>query len=232
MVKAKGGPAAPWRSRITGHGEEAPDQHSGTRRCCEEYSRTYMREYVRRRRAARPDVRAAERANTRDRYWRDPVAVTLIGGVLAGRDDVWCEHGACRCSCGEAFPLPLNLTAIGYDPAFLELQVASVWRPAGLPMVEIAQTDQRMVAGFQALVTLLAQDRFEHDGNPAVARHVRNAVARDALRMRGRRLDRPKSSVRRPIDAATTEVMNAYLTLRPVEPPKPGLSFWFPGEYA
>ena len=146
------------------------------------------------------------------------------------RDDVWSQGGVCRCGCGEAFPQPLNLTAIGYDPAFLELQVASVWRPAGLPMVEIAQTDQRMVAGFQALITLLAQDRFEHDGNPAVARHVRNAVARDALRTRGRRLDRPKSSVRRPIDAATTQVMCAYLTLRPVEPPDDGPMLWLPDE--
>ncbi|CAB4166861.1 Terminase large subunit, Lambdalikevirus-type [uncultured Caudovirales phage] len=128
------------------------------------------------------------------------------------RREAWTLDGACRC-CGEVFE-PLHLEAIGYDPAFLDLQVNSMWRPAGLPMVEIPQTDQRMVAGFQALITLLAQDRLEHDGNPAVKRHVGNAIARDALRTRGRRLDRPKTSVRRPIDAASTLVMNAYLALQ------------------
>jgi len=135
-------------------------------------------------------------------------------------------HGSC---CREAFA-PLNSTAIGYDPALIELQVASVWRPAGLPMVEVPQTDQRMVAGFQALITLLAQDRFEHDGNPVIEWHVGSTSPRIALCTRGRRLDRPKSSQRRPIDAATTEVMNAYLTLQPVEQRRMGISIYVPDE--
>lgn len=60
-----------WRSRIVGHGEEAAD-HDGTRRCCPACSRTYMNEYMRRRRSQRPEVREAERLKALERRAADP----------------------------------------------------------------------------------------------------------------------------------------------------------------
>lgn len=147
-----------------------------------------------------------------DEHWRTPFIevrahlYSLHFGTEA--DGFWCAAGACACGCGEAFP-PLRLEAVGFDTSRITMMTEE-WSADGLPMVEIPQTDARMVPGFQAFYQLLAEGRYQHDGEEALARHIHASVARQA-RAGGRRLARAEVSVRRPNDAAITQVMCAYL---------------------
>ena len=127
----------------------------------------------------------------------------------------WCEAGACRC-CGEPFP-PLGFESVGYDPAFISWE-AGRWAEDGLPMVEIPQTAQRMVPASQALYERIAQGLLEHDGDPALARHIRNAVATESS-AGGWRL--AKGKARKPMDAAIATAMCLYLLSQPVEDVEP-----------
>lgn len=118
------------------------------------------------------------------------------------------EDGTCACGCGETFE-PLGFESIGFDPARVTLMTEE-WRGDGLPMIEVPQTDARMVPGFQALFMLLKADRFAHDGDVMLARHVGNSTVRWAA-SGGQRLDRKQRSDRRPNDLAVGLVGCAYL---------------------
>jgi phage terminase large subunit-like protein len=138
-------------------------------------------------------------------------------------DQAWEEDGKCLC-CGEAFP-PMEFEAIGYDRARLSSSVGE-WEMEGLPMVEIAQNGAAMPLGFQTWYVLLREERFEHDGNPVVGRHIQNSEIKfttDGLR----RLTRKTSSVRRPNDAAITHAMCGRLIFEE----ESGLSFYGPSSF-
>ena len=128
-------------------------------------------------------------------------------------DETWCRDGVCVC-CGEAFE-PLGLESFGYDPGFGFWAGADAWEEDGLPMIEIRQTDERAVPGYQLWFRLMTEDRYQHDGDAVVERHVRNSVVRQARTMSGERIERRSTSQRRANDATVTQWMNAYLLTAP-----------------
>ncbi len=138
-------------------------------------------------------------------------------------EDFWSDDGRCV-HCGERFEA-MGFEAVGYDPSRITMQT-DVWEQDGLPMVEVPQTDQRMVPGFQTWFDLLQSRSFEHDGDPLVEQHVRNSAVKWAA-SGGRRLDRRHSSRRRPNDAAVAQVICAYLVSQPAPPEPPGVQIYF-----
>ena len=97
--------------------------------------------------------------------------------------------------------------AIGYDPAFVTW-TAEELLAEGLPMIEIPQTHARMAPASQALYERIVGRRLRHDGDPALARHVREAAAAPAPDG-GWRL--AKGRARQPIDGAIALAMCALL---------------------
>jgi phage terminase large subunit-like protein len=92
----------------------------------------------------------------------------------------------------------LNLVAVAYDPALFE-RSAQQLEAERLPMIEVPQTDPRMVPACQATYELITQGRLEHDGDPVFARHIASAAAVEA-RNGGWRLKKAKARAR--MDAA------------------------------
>lgn len=104
------------------------------------------------------------------------------------------------------------LRAVAYDPAFVTW-LALKLEDDGVPMVEIPQTDGRMKPPTQALYELVIDRRLQHDGDPMLARHVRNAVAKQVEG--GQRLVKRGG---RPNDAAIALVMMTGEAMRREEP--------------
>lgn len=69
----------------------------------------------------------------------------------------------------------LNLQAIGFDRRFM-IGSAPQLESEGLPMVEIPQTNDRMVPAFGQLYELIVQGQFAHDGDPTYAQHIANGT--------------------------------------------------------
>lgn len=122
----------------------------------------------------------------------------------------WSRNGKCV-HCDEAFA-PLEFEAVGCDPA----RIASLmreWELEGVPVVKIPQ-GVRMAQGYSTFYALLKTHRFEHDGDPVVERHIKNSTTR--LDTEGnQRLDRRRTSQRKPNDAAISNVICAYLVSEP-----------------
>lgn len=97
-----------------------------------------------------------------------------------------------------------------FDPAWFS-RSAPVLEGDGLTMVELPQTDARMVPAAQTLYQLVTEKRLRHNGDPAFARHVGNAIA--DRRPRGWRLS--KANPRRKIDAV---IACAIAVMRAQEP--------------
>lgn len=97
-----------------------------------------------------------------------------------------------------------------FDPAWFS-RSAPVLEGDGLTMVEMPQTDARMVPAAQTLYQLVTEKRLRHNGDPAFARHVGNAIA--DRRPRGWRLS--KANPRRKIDAV---IACAIAVMRAQEP--------------
>lgn len=116
-----------------------------------------------------------------------------------------------------------RITAAGYDPALFE-RSAQQLEIEGLPMVEIPQSDARMVPACQATYELIMQGRLEHNGDPVLARHIGSAVAVEAHRG-GWRIKKAGSKAR--MDAAVALVMAVSLAVEPpvAEPQVPSISF-------
>lgn len=80
----------------------------------------------------------------------------------------------------EAYLRDLNrgysLAECAYDPQFM-VRTADILADEGLPLVEIPQSDARMVPACQAAYDIIVNGDLEHDGDPVFARHVRSAVA-------------------------------------------------------
>lgn len=110
-----------------------------------------------------------------------------------------------------------DVRAIAYDPAFITWLAQSL-EADGLPMVEHPQTNARMVAPTQALYELIVDGRLAHNGDPALARHIRSAVAVQ-VPGGGQRLG--KTRRRAPNDAAIALVMAVAAATRPEAAPAP-----------
>lgn len=73
---------------------------------------------------------------------------------------------------GELLPGP----EFNYDPHFFE-RSAQELEGDGLAMVEFPQNNTRLCPASQALYELIVSGELAHDGDPALRRHVHNAVA-------------------------------------------------------
>jgi len=51
-----------------------------------------------------------------------------------------------------------------------------VWQAAGLPVVEMPQTPNRMVPATSSMFDAIVNKRVKHDGDPRLARHIANAT--------------------------------------------------------
>lgn len=92
----------------------------------------------------------------------------------------------------------------------------------GVVMVEVPQTNSRMIPATEYLYELINDGTFAHDGDPLYARHMRNAVTR--VTPNGIRVDKMKT--RRPQDACIATIIAASELMQdaPEEVAAPG--FW------
>jgi phage terminase large subunit-like protein len=95
-----------------------------------------------------------------------------------------------------------NVVSQGCDP-FLWRQQIMAWKRRGWPIVEWAPSNTRqMAAACGELYRAVIEDRVEHDGDPALARHIGNATVKDD--QHGRRIVKADSKSR--IDLAVGAV--------------------------
>lgn len=102
-----------------------------------------------------------------------------------------------------------------YDPwSFRES--AQLLEDEGLAMVEVPQTDARLVPAARQLYDLVVERRLVHDGDPTFADHLRSVTAK--ARGTGWRLTKPHGSGRR-IDGAAA-LLDALTEAMGVLPPR------------
>jgi len=125
-----------------------------------------------------------------------------------------------------------RVVGIAFDPAFITW-LAQELATEGLPMLEWPQTDTRMLPATQAAYEAIVKGELEHDGDPTLARHIRNAVAVQTNRG-GERLSKGKKRrSRKFIEGAITLVMALDLGLRHEGPePAPVLGIGDDGDSA
>lgn len=111
----------------------------------------------------------------------------------------------------EELPRRFDVQAIGFDPAFVTWEAQEL-ENAGLPMVEIPQTDARMIPATQALYQLVTQERLAWF-QTVVRRHIENSSV--VTSRRGERL--AKSKDRKANEAAVCLLMLAHLMMQPGE---------------
>lgn len=119
----------------------------------------------------------------------------------------------------------LNIVAGGYDPHAISW-VAEDLENEGLALYEWPQTDQHMCPATQALYEAIIDRRLAHDGDPALARHIKAAKVKTTPRG-GQRL--VKSEKGRKIDGAISlAIAIGVMEKRPESPP--GFSLYIPGD--
>lgn len=135
--------------------------------------------------------------------WRLPIAE-----VEHWLRDLWQDLGA------------EHLTACGYDPALFQ-RSAQQLETEGLPMIEVPQSDARMVPGTQALYQLIQSQLIEHDGDHHLRSHMLAAAARQARGGDGGfRL--AKGQTKKKMDFAVALVIAIYLALFETDTDKAG----------
>jgi phage terminase large subunit-like protein len=113
-----------------------------------------------------------------------------------------------------------NVKSVAYDPAFVTWMADSL-EARGVPMLEFAQTNSRMVSPTKRLYELIKDQRLAHDGDPRFARHIRNALYTQVSGGGGRLTkpkNRPEDATRNANDAAIGLVM---VVSEAGEPPEP-----------
>jgi phage terminase large subunit-like protein len=83
-----------------------------------------------------------------------------------------------------------QVEAISFDPRFFDVP-AKMLADEGLPMVEVAQSPERMTPILGSLLELIKRGELHHDGDPLLRQHVLNAVPR--FNERGFTLQKSKS---------------------------------------
>lgn len=111
----------------------------------------------------------------------------------------------------ETLPRQYDVQAIGFDPAFITWEAQEL-ENAGLPMVEVAQTDARMIPATQALYQLISEGRFLFH-QPIVRRHIEQSAI--VTSRRGERLAKAKD--RKANEGAICALMLMSVALNPVE---------------
>lgn len=161
--------------------------------------------------------RQGERVVSRARIWERP-----INPANGQPDESWATPTAEVMEHIRGLWRDLDVRAIGYDPWGIKESVQTL-EGEGLPMVEVPQTNARMIPATEYLYELIAGGVLAHDGAPDYARHMRAAVAR--VVPNGIRIDKMKS--RKPQDAAVATAIAAYLLMGD-EPDEPSVepSFW------
>ena len=90
----------------------------------------------------------------------------------------------------------------------------------GLPVTEFPQSAARMTPATQRFTTMVLERQMTHDGNPALTRHVSNAVLKSDAR--GVRIYKENKNSDRKIDAAVASIMALERAMQHVEaPPEP-----------
>jgi phage terminase large subunit-like protein len=123
-----------------------------------------------------------------------------------------------------------DVSGIAYDKAFIVWE-ADELEATGVPMVEWPQTPMRMVPATQALYEAICtpcecgQRRLEHDGDPALARHLSNVMAR-SMRGGGQMLEKKQRGKK--IDLAIALLMVVGLLTTGKEQKSHGI--WIPGD--
>lgn len=107
----------------------------------------------------------------------------------------------------ESLPRQFDVKGIAFDPAFITWEAQELSNQ-GLPMVEWAQNDSRMVPATQALYQLLREERFVFF-QAEIRRHIENSVAVTARR--GERLVKGKD--RKANEGAVCSLMVASLAM-------------------
>jgi phage terminase large subunit-like protein len=102
-----------------------------------------------------------------------------------------------------------RLGAVGYDPRFFDVP-AKMLLDEGFPMLEFPQSVERMTAAIGGLYEAIRRGELAHDGDPAFAAQVLNAVAR--YNERGFTLAKAKSRGR--IDATIALSIALWLAKR------------------
>lgn len=92
----------------------------------------------------------------------------------------------------------------------------------GLAMVELPQTDQRMIPASQTFYEAIMRGLVAHNGDPALKRHVQSVTAEQ--RDRGWRISKPKGSKRK-IDGAVAAAIALYHAMT-TPPPAPRRSVY------
>lgn len=144
----------------------------------------------------RPDGRWQAKAKIWQPTPGDPVDVTDVMEEIRRLDKVY------------------ELRRVAYDPRFFDVP-AKILGDEGLPMVEFPQSVERMTAAIGGLYEAIKRGEVAHDGDPAFAAQILNAVAR--YNERGFTLAKAKSRGR--IDATIALAMAHWLANRR-EPPR------------
>lgn len=105
-----------------------------------------------------------------------------------------------------------DLVHVAYDARLFDLP-AKTLEDEGLPMVEIKQSVEQMTPAVGGLYELIQRGEISHDGDPAFAAQVLNAIPR--FNEQGFTLAKRKS--RGKIDAAVALALATYLARRPPE---------------
>ena len=157
---------------------------------------------------------------------RDSTAVVVVqpqGERLVARAKVWHPDLVTMDLAGvEQYLRELHarfeVREIAFDPAFFQ-RSAEALADDGLPMVEFAQSPQRMVPAIATTYDMIVNQVVAHSGDPMFADQVLSAAPRSTDS--GIRLSKGKS--RRKIDAAIALVMAVDRATRKAEPaPSPG----------
>lgn len=101
----------------------------------------------------------------------------------------------------------------GYDSWGIKESVETL-EGEGVRMVEVPQTNARMIPATEYLYELITNGTLAHDGDPVYARHMRNAVTR--VTPNGIRVDKMKT--RKPQDACIATIIAASELLQDEEP--------------
>ena len=108
-----------------------------------------------------------------------------------------------------------DVQAVSYDPCFFDVP-AKMLADEGLPLVELPQSVERMTSVLGSLLELIKRGDIHHDGDPGLATHVLNAVAR--FNERGFTLQKSKSRGR--IDGVIALGLAADRAVRPAAAPQ------------
>lgn len=122
----------------------------------------------------------------------------------------------------ERFPTPAALLPDSDTPAAGPLFLADPYQlrhlieslqGEGLNVLHVPQTPTRMVPVAQTLHELVLDGKLVHDGDPALARHVANAVMRQTDR--GEMLAKPKGAPTKKIDGAVAAAIAVHFVQLP-----------------